>query len=409
MKRSQQPLDVRDALRSSIEHKGDDAARYLVAAFDRFNATYFAGRLSKPAVLITPPGSARAWADHVSQDEHGIPSRIRIAPRVVAKGELFALDVLLHEMAHQYVDEVEGVDERSYRGHGPRFAAICNAIGKLLGLAEVAARPRGKSAAAGILDCAQWPLNVRPEGYYGPGVEVRAKAPKSVDEGDDECAADEGDGDEGDEGDELQQLRREVRELRAICREQELQIADLQREADQRDALRLEVRELRALCCEQEMQIAGLQREADRRHSDDVAAREKAGQIVQQRDALRLQLDQLTKQHADVVAARDREAKRIARDELHFRRFLREALERAKATDVLHGDDAKAKLQYAARRVTIMEDYARLLDAQRAVAVRMLKERGCSGLDLERIRNTTGKPTKSKVATKPAKRARGRK
>lgn len=242
-KPAQLRTDVRDALRASIAERGTEQARALVDAFDRFNRDLFAVRLSKPAVLVTPPASGRAWADHATRDHHGIQSVIRIGPRAMSMGERFALDVLLHEMVHQYVTEVESVDERSYRGHGPRFAAVCNTIGAVLGLPEVFVKPRGKGANRGAVDasrpdCAQWPICVRPEGYYGDADDrVRGKQRKS-DEGD-EGATDEGN--EGDEGDELAQLRAEVAQLRALCREQEAQLVELQTRLDEcDDALQLE-------------------------------------------------------------------------------------------------------------------------------------------------------------------------
>lgn len=89
---------------------------------------------------------------------------IRIAPSVVEAGDRLAQDVLLHEMIHVWQAETDN-REPGYAGHGPKFANMCNEIGATLGLAEVGVKGRG-----GLPDCAQWPLNVRPEGYYGEAV-----------------------------------------------------------------------------------------------------------------------------------------------------------------------------------------------------------------------------------------------
>jgi hypothetical protein len=77
-------------------------------------------------------------------------------------GERLALDALLHEMIHVWQNETDN-QEPGYQGHGPKFAAMCNQIGEKLGLGKVGT----KGNKEGLPNCAQWPLNVRPEGYYG--------------------------------------------------------------------------------------------------------------------------------------------------------------------------------------------------------------------------------------------------
>lgn len=142
---------------------GDPIARMLYEAFRAFNATYWDGKLAAPLVLITAAKSARTQADYCPRDVHGLESRIRISPAAMDRGERFALDVLLHEMIHAWQVEIADLPdcESGYRGHGPRFAAECNRIGELLGLPAVGVKGRG-----GLPDCAQWPCNVRPDGYY---------------------------------------------------------------------------------------------------------------------------------------------------------------------------------------------------------------------------------------------------
>jgi hypothetical protein len=152
---------VHRALAASVELQGIDQARALYAAAREFNAAYFAGSLLPVAVMIAAPASPRALATHEHRTPEGVDSLVKIAPSVVDASALLALDVLLHEMVHIACHE-QGDDEPGYQGHGPVFAAKCNAIGAVLGLAPVGVKGRD-----GLPDCAQWPLNVRPEGFYG--------------------------------------------------------------------------------------------------------------------------------------------------------------------------------------------------------------------------------------------------
>lgn len=154
---------------------GMASARRLYDAFHEYNALYWDGKLAAPLILITPCGAARTWGDYTTRDVHGLESRIRIAPAQADKGERWALDVLLHEMVHAWQYEIAGIAdiEISYRGHGPRFAAECNRIGALLGLPEVGVKGR-----KGLPDCAQWPFNVRPDGYYPEPYKRPTRRPK---------------------------------------------------------------------------------------------------------------------------------------------------------------------------------------------------------------------------------------
>src|SRR5262249_54286367 len=72
-----------------------------------------------------------------------------------------------------------------YKGHGPVFAGECNRIGAALGLPRVRpAKARGKDGH--LPSCAQWPHNVRPEGYYlgayqPPVPKAKARPPCELD------------------------------------------------------------------------------------------------------------------------------------------------------------------------------------------------------------------------------------
>jgi hypothetical protein len=168
------------AVRASVEARGIGAVQDLYAHFDAMNAAHFDGKLDRPLILVTQAGSARTKGDYITRDAHGFESRIRIAPSTMFRGELYALDVLTHEMIHAWAHECDGDTEKGYRGHGPKFAAKCNEIGESLGLPRVGVKKRDE-----LPDCAQWPVNVRPEGYYPPDTRKKAKpAAEPTDESD---------------------------------------------------------------------------------------------------------------------------------------------------------------------------------------------------------------------------------
>jgi hypothetical protein len=152
------------ATRAVVDVEGHELVRELYTAFDRFNREHFAGQLAAPLILVTYT-SPRAFGDHQAKDAHGLRSIVRIHPRTLERGALFACDIVLHEMVHVWQSEIAGDTEKGYRGHGPVFARQCNAIGKRLGLPAVGVKGRKD-----LPDCAQWPINVRPAGYYGNDV-----------------------------------------------------------------------------------------------------------------------------------------------------------------------------------------------------------------------------------------------
>lgn len=157
------------ALAAQVELQGQPLAKALYEAARIYNAEFFAGALLPCFVEVTTPGSLRSWADYRLQSVEGVESHIRIAPKAAERGLRFALDVLLHEMVHAYCAEMLGDLEPGYAGHGPKWTAQCNRIGRMLGLPEVFVKGRGGK------NSAQWPLCVRPAGYYGEEAEPKPK------------------------------------------------------------------------------------------------------------------------------------------------------------------------------------------------------------------------------------------
>lgn len=158
---SHDPRAPHKATGAVVAQSGEPVAQELYRAFLALNKAHFGGKLAAPLVLIMTAKTPRTLGDYIAKDVHGLESRIRIAPQALKRGMLFTLDVLLHEMVHAWQIEVDRNGEDGYRGHGPRFAHMCNEIGKQLGLPAVGVKGRD-----GLPDCKHWPENVRPAGYY---------------------------------------------------------------------------------------------------------------------------------------------------------------------------------------------------------------------------------------------------
>jgi hypothetical protein len=151
----------------------------LYADWGRWNEEHFAGALVAPYLLLTVPGNTRAYGDYSRVSCFGGYGQTRVRETLLtgehphlrrgaefAEGRSrFTSDAFLHETVHQWAHEVLDNLEPGYKGHGPLFAAKCNEVGAALGLPPVRpAKARGKDR--DLPSCAQWPHNVRPEGYY---------------------------------------------------------------------------------------------------------------------------------------------------------------------------------------------------------------------------------------------------
>jgi hypothetical protein len=169
----------------------------LYEHWDAWNAAHFEGGLCPPYILLNEPSNPRRLGDCSPVSGFGGRSQIRLRPSLLtgthpmtASGSqdaeglfLFAADILLHEMIHQWAQEITGETERSYHGHGPAFRDQCNRIGAVLGLPPVrCSKARGSEKA--LESCSQWPHCVRGRDYYRgaiicgqlPPTRVRPKA-----------------------------------------------------------------------------------------------------------------------------------------------------------------------------------------------------------------------------------------
>lgn len=152
----------------------------LYRDWNEWNECFFQGCLRVPYIILAETKIPRAVGDCATLSGWGGPLQIRIRPSllrgthpVVREGREFAegryryvADVLLHEMIHQWQQEVLTVIERGYPGgHGTSFRDKANEIGAQLGLPPVRAHKKrpGKTE---LPTCASWPHIVRPPDYY---------------------------------------------------------------------------------------------------------------------------------------------------------------------------------------------------------------------------------------------------
>ncbi|MFI5299017.1 MAG: SprT-like domain-containing protein [Polyangiales bacterium] len=95
--------------------------RALVTAWKAFNWDAFRNAMTPPAIeLVEATSTLGRW----------VPDRRAIElsrAMTVAQPWAVTIEVLKHEMAHQYVDEVLGVTDET--AHGPRFRQVCETIG----------------------------------------------------------------------------------------------------------------------------------------------------------------------------------------------------------------------------------------------------------------------------------------
>lgn len=156
--------------------------------WERYNEEYFGGVLVPPYIMLSEPSNPRRLADCGSVSGFGGRSQIRIRPSLLtgthpsvnqgdryAEGRYqFVSDILLHEMIHQYHQEITGDQDESYNGHGPHFRDMCNEIGSRLGLPTVRiCKARGKEK--DLPSCSYWPHQVRDDPTYGGALVRRTR------------------------------------------------------------------------------------------------------------------------------------------------------------------------------------------------------------------------------------------
>ncbi len=158
------------------KHLGD-----LERLWQQWNIEHFDAAMHVATILLSNPTNPRRLGQCAPISGFGCRSEIIIRPSLLvgthpkvragskyARGRsLLVADVLLHEMIHQWQQEITGDTEESYKGHGPTFSAKANEIGARLGLPLVGRTYKKRDCAdKGLESPSYWPHIVRPEGYF---------------------------------------------------------------------------------------------------------------------------------------------------------------------------------------------------------------------------------------------------
>ncbi len=159
------------------EHRKNIRPMYIF--WKIWNKRYFEEQMIVPLIFLNEPSEPKSLGDCGPVSGFGCSSQIRIRPSLLAgthpsmnygddyaAGRFrFVRDVLLHEMIHQWQQEVSGQRDKGYHGHGPAFRDKANEIGTKLGLPPVrTCKARGKDK--DLPSCSHWPHIVRPTDYY---------------------------------------------------------------------------------------------------------------------------------------------------------------------------------------------------------------------------------------------------
>jgi SprT-like family len=179
-------------VQANPEREFGASVRRLHQLWEKWNDQFFGGELIAPYINFTEPRRVAALGCYRKGTSLGVKgAEIKIRPSLLSglhpsvkpgkqfqRGRfLFVADVLLHEMIHQWQDEIIKERDRWQGGHGATFRNKCNQIGEVLGLKKVRTeKRRGKDQ--DLESCAQWPHNVRDSEYYrGAASGPRAMTP----------------------------------------------------------------------------------------------------------------------------------------------------------------------------------------------------------------------------------------
>ncbi len=193
----EQDVKIRERIMEYVLREADPqqhkSIKKMYALWKTWNTKHFERRMVVPLIFLNEPSEPKRLGDCGSVSGFGCSSQIRIRPSLLdgthpcmkrGSGDpdgrfRFVVDVLLHEMIHQWQQEVSGQLDKSYHGHGPAFSAKANEIGGKLGLPPV--RRTCKARDGKEPSPSQWPHNVRPEEHYlGVYVPASVDKPKSV-------------------------------------------------------------------------------------------------------------------------------------------------------------------------------------------------------------------------------------
>ena len=142
------------ALGEVVARAGEGPLGQLYEWYREDNERLFGGRLAPDPWINRSRLGGERRGDYTPKDELGMQSRIRLSSRVMREPLQTRRWALRHEMVHAACYELYPDDKPgSYKGHGDRFAEICNRLGVALGIPKV-----GRSGnKEGLPDAATWP------------------------------------------------------------------------------------------------------------------------------------------------------------------------------------------------------------------------------------------------------------
>jgi len=139
-----------------------DNQQFLGRTWFLHNRDYFDSKLIAPNIYIDESLKKDSiwgtWGNGYHERELAISTYLFTEKPDHKEGQILIIkDVVLHEMIHQYINEILKGNARFI--HGPVFRDVCNDIGKKLNLGPVLTGDP-------VYACNNWPHNVRPKGYY---------------------------------------------------------------------------------------------------------------------------------------------------------------------------------------------------------------------------------------------------
>jgi hypothetical protein len=157
-----------------VEPRHRGRLEQLYRLWETWNDRFFAGRLTTPRIVFDRSGVSSRYGSCGPTSRPDALSRIRLRlslltgshPKVRA-GKKHAksrfrlvAEVLLHEMVHQWQQEVVGDAVGDWCSHGAAFCQKCNEIGRQLRLLPVRIAT-DVSKDATLPSCAYWPHSAR--------------------------------------------------------------------------------------------------------------------------------------------------------------------------------------------------------------------------------------------------------
>jgi hypothetical protein len=185
--------EFREFVTNDSEEKYKENLTMLYEHFDMCNNDHFNSELTTPPyITFSAPDYMGHLGSYSPVSDFGGGAHIKIRPALLGKrhprtknmpedGKIrFVRDVLLHQMVHEYLDEVIGLDWEFVQSHGDAYLRKCNEIGERMGLGPVGP-PNPPKSSEKRYSALYWPHVVRPSGYYGADYEPRKQMEDLVD------------------------------------------------------------------------------------------------------------------------------------------------------------------------------------------------------------------------------------